>query len=447
MKNRRSFLKTSIVAAASPLIVNSSVFGANAPGNRINVAFIGTGNQGIGLLKRFLARDLGNVLAVCDVNEGSTGYKEPEHFYGRLPAKKMVEDHNGKKTKSGSPAKCDAYNDFREVLQREDIDAVVIVVPDHWHRIITVMALEAGKDVYCEKPLTFAVTDGRAMIDAVRKNDRILQTGSHERSNPNSQFICEAAKAGKIGRIKRVITKVGFNNKVSPAPGWKPMPVPKTFDYRTWLGPAPDQPYHEDRCLYRFRFNYDYSGGQITNFGAHCNDMAHWGMGLDTGGPVEIECEGAGYLPAGSLFNTATETRFRCRYENGMELICESGSESVQTRFEGTDGWLQTGYKGTAASDPELIKDCPSKPKGVDDPHSSHMANFIDCVKSRSEPRAPVETGHASAVLCHIANAVIRLYPETGPGHVAKWDPKAEKFIDNDAANKMLIREERDPWS
>jgi predicted dehydrogenase len=446
VSHRRQFFKQSL-AVTAPLVVSPAVFGANAPGNRVNVAFIGTGNQGMGLLKRFLAADLGNVLAVCDVNEGSTGYKEPEHFYGRLPAKKMVEASSAKNSKSGSAAKCFAYTDFREVLKRDDIDAVIVVVPDHWHRIITVMALESGKDVYCEKPLTFSVADGRQMIDAVRKNQRILQTGSHERSNPVSQFICEAAKAGKIGQIKKVITKVGFNNKIGPGPGWNPMPVPKTFDYRTWLGPAPAQPYHEDRCLYRFRFNYDYSGGQITNFGAHCNDMAHWGMGLDTNGPVQVECLDAKFLPEGSLFNTATETRFRCVYENGMELICESGSESVQTRFEGTDGWLQTGYKGTTASDPALIEGCPTKPKGISDPHSSHMSNFIDCVKSRSEPRAPVEVGHASAVLCHIANAMIRMFPETGPGYVAKWDAKGETFIGDDAANRMLSRFQRDPWT
>ena len=446
MNDRRVFMKQSL-AVATPLILSPKLFGDDAPSERINVGFIGTGNQGMGLLKRFLARDLGNVLAVCDVNEGSYGYKEEEHFYGREPAKKMIEANSAKKSKSGKPAKCDTYTDFRELLKRGDIDAVFIVVPDHWHRIIAVMALEAGKDVYCEKPLTFQVSDGRAMIDAVRKNDRIFQTGSHERSNPRSMFICEAVKAGKIGKVKKITTKVGFNNKISPTPGWEPMPVPENFDYRTWLGPAPDQPYHKDRCLYRFRFHYDYSGGQITNFGAHCNDMAHWGMGMDVGGPTEVECQGAGFLPEGSLFNTATETRFRCKYENGVELVCESGSENVQTRFDGSDGSITTGNWGVSASDPELIKNCPKKPKGLEDPHSSHMANFIDCVKSREEPRAPVEVGNSSAVLCHIANAMIRLYPETGPGVVAKWDAKSEKFTDNDAANKMLLREERDPWS
>ncbi len=446
MKNRRQFLQTS-AAIAAPLVVRSSVFSADAPSNRINVGFIGTGNQGMGMLQRFLAADLGNVLAVCDVNEGSFGYKEPEHFYGRVPAKQAVDEYVAKKSKGSAPHRCDAYADFREVLDRDDLDAVVIIVPDHWHRIITVKALQAGKDVYCEKPLTFSVADGRAMINAVRKNQRILQTGSHERSNPVSQFVCEAAKAGKIGQLKKIVTKVGYNNKVGPGPGWQAMPVPATFDYKTWLGPAPVEPYHEDRCLYRFRFNYDYSGGQITNFGAHCNDMAHWGMGLETGGPVEVECLNAKFLPQGSLFNTATETRFRCLYENGVELICESGPEQVQTRFEGTDGWLQTGYKGTTASDPRLLIGLPAKPTGTSDPHSAHLANFIDCVKSRREPRAPVEVGHASAVLCHIANAMIRMFPETGVGTIVKWNSTKEVFTNHDAANRMLQRSVRDPYA
>lgn len=443
MRSRRNFIKQSALFTA-PMVASRSVLAADAPSNRVNVGFIGTGNQGMGLLKRFLAADLGNVLAVCDVNQGSTGYKEPEHFYGREPAKAMVDDAAKKKS---SKSDCTMFTDFRKLLDRKDIDAVVIVVPDHWHRIMTVMAAEAGKDIYCEKPLTFSVADGRAMITAVRQAKRVLQTGSHERSNPISRFICESAKAGKIGKIERIVTKIGYNNKVGPGPGWKPMPVPANLDYRTWLGPASEQPYHDDRCLYRFRFNYDYSGGQITNFGAHCNDMAHWGMGIDVGGPVEIECLDAQFLPEGSLFNTATETRYRCKYANGVELLCESGPETVQTRFEGTNGWLQTGYKGTTASDPSLLKDLPEPGKGTGDPHSLHLANFVECVKSRAEPRAPVETGHSSAVLCHIANAMIRLFPKTGPGKVAKWDAEKEVFIDNDEANKMLVRAERDPWT
>ncbi len=444
MADRRSFLRGAAVSA--PLILSSRVIGRTAPSERINVGFIGTGNQGMGLIKKFLAADLGNIIAVCDVNQGSLGYKEPTDFYGREPAKAYVEADAAKKNKSGAAGTCTAYSDFRELLQRDDIDAVFIVVPDHWHKTITLKAAEAGKAIYCEKPLTFAVADGRPIIEAVRARKLVFQTGSHERSNPVSAFVCEAVKAGKIGEVKRVVTKIGYNNKESPAPGWTPMPVPATFDYRSWLGPAPEQPYHQDRCLYRFRFNYDYSGGQITNFGAHCNDMAHWGLGLDTGAPVEVECLDAKFLPTGSLFNTATESRVRCKYANGVELICESGPEQVQTRFEGTEGWLQTGYKGTTASDPSLLVGLPEKGKGTNDAHTLHMANFIECVKTRNEPRAPVEVGHASSVLCHIANAMIRLFPTSGSGRVAKWDAAQEAFIGDDEANRMLIREQRDPW-
>jgi len=439
MTSRRAFLAA---AVAAPAFLPRLGRGAG-PADRVRVGFIGTGNQGMGLLKRFLAADLGDVVAVCDVNQGSTGYKEPDHFYGREPAQELVRKQAGTK---GRPAECEAYADFRKLLDRKDLDAVVIVTPDHWHAAMTVLACDAGKDVYCEKPLTFAAAEGRRMIEAVRRGKRILQTGSHERSNPISRFVCEAVKAGRIGRLERIVTKVGFNNKVGPGPGWEPMPVPATLDYRAWLGPAPDRPYHQDRCLYRFRFNYDYSGGQITNFGAHCNDMAHWGMGCDTGGPTEVECLEAKFLPAGSLFDTATETRFRCRYPGGVELVCESGPEQVQTRFEGATGWMQTGYRGTTASDPALLEGLPDKPAAGRDPHSLHLMNFVECVRSRAEPAAPVEMGHASALLCHAANALIRLFPTAGPVKAA-WDAKAERFTDHDAANKRLVPDQRDPWA
>jgi len=443
MPTRRNFLAATM-GLGLPAILPRHGRGADGPNERVGVGFIGTGNQGMGLLQRFLAADMGNVVGVCDVNQGSLGYKEPAHFYGLEPAAALVAKDAGAK---GRPAECGAYDDFRRLLDRKDVDAVVIVVPDHWHAIMTIMAADAGKDIYCEKPLSFAIGEGRRMIEAVRRGKRVLQTGSQERSNQVSRFVCEAVRAGRIGQIRRVVTTVGFNNKTGPGPGWSPMPVPPTFAYRRWLGPAPDQPYHEDRCLYRFRFNYDYSGGQITNFGAHSNDMAHWGMGVDTGGPVELECLDAKFLPAGSLFNTALETRFRCRYANGVELICESGPESVQTRFEGTDGWMQTGYRGTTASDPALLEGLPPKGTGTGDPHSRHLANFVDCVKTRAEPAAPVEVGHASSALCHAANALIRLFPETGPGHVARWDAARDCFVDDDAANRMLVPAQRDPWS
>lgn len=423
--NRRHFHFLTAAAAASRL--NAAPAGQNAS-DRVRVAFIGTGNQGMGLLKRMLSKNLAQVVAVCDVNEGSFGYKNDDHFYGREPAAKFVNDHYARH-KMGYE-KCVAVKEHERVLERDDVDAVFIVVPDHSHGRLTIEAAEAGKDVYCEKPLSYSIEDGAEMVAAVRKHNRVCQTGSHERSNPISRFVCESVKAGAIGNIRRIVTKVGYNNKVGPGPGWKPMPVPPTFDYARWLGTAPKVPYHQDRCLYRFRFNYDYSGGQITNFGAHSNDMAHWGMGLDTGGPKTIACTMAKFLPAGSLFNTATETRFVATYPGGVELVCESGPEQVQVRFEGEDGWMQTGYRGTTASDDRLLADLPDKKttEGYD-AYEAHMANFVNCVRSRDTPRAPVEVGHHSATLCHLANLAIRSFPESG-NEVLRWDNEAQRLID-----------------
>ena len=436
--NRRTFLKAAAATATVPLIARSG-FTTEPPSDRITVGFIGTGNQGMGLLKRVVALPEAQVVAVCDVNRGSYGYKEPEHFYGREPAQKFV-------NAAYKSSDCAAYADFQELLARDDIDAVFLVVPDHWHAPLTMLAAAAGKAIYCEKPLSLTVAAGREMIDAVQKHQVILQTGSHERSNPVSRFVCEAVRAGKIGEVNRVETVVGYNNKTGPGPGWQPMPVPATFDYKTWLAPAPVAAYHADRCLYRFRFNYDYSGGQVTNYGAHSNDMAQWALGMDRSGPVEIQCLDATFLPAGSLFNTALTSQFRCRYANGVELLCKSGPENVQARFEGSDGWIETGYHGTRASRPELLEGLPEKEVDGLDPPALHMRDFFNAIRQGSALAAPVEVGHSTATLCHIGNIAIRLFGETGSTDVLKWSPTDERFANSDAANAMLARPRRRPW-
>ena len=441
--SRRGFLRgTAAVAAAAPWIVPSSVFGSNAPSNRIHLGCIGVGNQGIGILRKAIANDDVQIVAICDVNRASHGYKSEDQYLGREPARDEVDRHYAEKTGAGSYSGCRAYNDFREVLARDDVDAVTVVVPDHWHAIITVRAAEAGKDIYCEKPLSLTIADGRAMVKAVRRHNRVLQTGSMERSNPINEYICRMVREGRIGEVKRVTTNVGLNNKIGPGPGWKPMPVPAGFDYDLWLGPAPRVPYHADRCLYRFRFNYDYSGGQVTNFGAHSNDLAQWGLGTDDTGPVEIEYVEAKWLPKGSLFNTALETEFRCRYESGVELICKTDEKPVGVRFEGTEGMLAaTAYPWVAKSEPaSLVADKFPGGKIRFDASAAHVRNFLDCVKSRTEPIAPVEVGHRSASLCHLGNVAIRL------GRNVTWDPKLEQFPGDDEANRLLTRPMRSPW-
>jgi predicted dehydrogenase len=443
--SRRSFLKRTAAATAlaAPYFVPASVFGAKAPSNRINVGCIGVGNQGFPNLQRFLKQPDCQVLAVCDVNRGSHGYKEPSDFYGREPAQKEVERHYAEQKNRGQYKGCDAYNDFRELLSRSDVDAVMLASPDHWHEPMTIAAAEAGKDIYCEKPLGLTIGGQQKMIEAVRKHDRILQTGTHERSNPLVRQACELVRSGAIGEVKRVVAHVGRHNKVGPGPGWSPMSVPDGFDYALWLGPAPEAPYHEDRCLYNFRFNYDYAGGQVTNFGAHSLDMAQWGLGMDDTGPTQIEYIFADYLPKGSLFNAATHTFFRCKYKNGVVVECITAEPSVRCIFEGTDGMLRIDNMGqNFVVLPETLK-----PKPVIDSekyHSGddHVRNFLECIKSRSEPAAPIEVGHRSASVCHLGNIAIHLKAQL------KWDPTAERFVGDrsDDANALLNREYRAWW-
>ena len=305
-------------------------------------------------------------LAGIPGSAGRAGARRVRREYGQLrlqdsgtvsrrkPAQDKVNAFYAKQKPSGQYRGCEAYNDFREVLGREDIDAVAIVVPDHWHGLMVVMASQAGKDMYCEKPLSLTVRQGRKMVEAVQQHNRVLQTGSHYRSSPANRLACELVRNGRIGQVQRIITQVAEQNAVDPGPGWQPMPVPEGFDYEMWLGPAPHVPYHKDRCLYRFRFNLDYSGGQTTNFGAHSNDIAQWGLGADETGPVEFEDAGSEWPAPGGLFNTATKVSFRARYASGVELVCATTQGGFGTRFEGTEGWVEYGYKGVKTS-PESL--------------------------------------------------------------------------------------------
>jgi predicted dehydrogenase len=444
--SRRHFLQSTAATAAlaAPYYVPASVFGAKAPSNRINVAFIGLGNQGTFNLAKFMVHPDCQIVAVCDVNQGSYGYKEPGDLRGREPAKQAVEQHYANERDASQYKGCDAYNDFREVLARDDVDAVMLAPPDHWHEPMSIAAAEAGKDIYCEKPLGLTVGGQQKVIAAVRKHGRVLQTGTHERSNPLVRQACEIVRSGKIGDVKRVIAHVGRHNKVGPGPGWKPMPVPDGFDYNLWLGPAPEAPYHKDRCLYNFRFIYDYAGGQVTNFGAHSLDMAQWGLGMDNTGPSTIEYVYADYLPKGSLFDAATHTFFRCRYANGTVVECLTAEPSVRCVFEGTEGTVRVDNMGqNFFASPKSL--WPEGVKGNEKYHSGedHVRNFLDCVKSRSDPVAPVEVGHRSASLCHLGNIAIKLQAKL------KWDPKAEKFVgsQSEEANALLDRPARETWN
>ena len=452
--NRRDWLKTAAaISFAAPCIVPASVFGANAPSNRIHLGMIGCGHQSQRLIPSFLVHADARIVAACDVNRSGTGYYYPDQVLGRETAKKWVDEHYAKQTRSGRSDDCTTYHDFRDLLARDDIDAVVIAVPDHWHAIITLAALRAGKDVYCEKPLALTIREGQEMVKAVRDHDGVFQTGAQFRSSPAVRRACELVRNGRLGEIRRIRTWVAANSFPSPGVDWKPQPVPEGFDYAFWLGSAPEAPFHPERCFFRWRYILDYSNGQTTNFGAHTNDIAQWGLGMDHSGPVQFEDTGSEFPPAGDLFTAATKTSFRARYANGVELICETDN-NARTKFEGTEGRLEISLGGRLATYPENLADSVIGPDEIhlprsnpereaharDDVDADHAGNFVQAVKNRVDPLEPAETGHRSASLCILGNIAQRLKRKFD------WDPVAERSSDDDV-NNMLSREMRAPWT
>jgi hypothetical protein len=364
-------------------------------------------------MKGFKGKSDSQVVALCDVDAGHLA--------------------NARKIADVEPKSC--YGDFRELLARDDIDAVVVCTPDHWHVPVSIAAVRAGKDVYCEKPLTLTIGQGRALADEVKRYGRVLQTGSQQRSANNFRFACELVRNGRIGKVHTVRVGIPGNNKKCE-PTWKPEPVPQGFDYDLWLGPAPWAPYHHKRCHYEFRFLLDYSGGQPTNWGAHHLDIAQWGLGMDDSGPVEIM--GDGEFPDTGLFTTATKVYFEATYANTVKLICKTGGSN--TRFEGSDGWVNV-HRGGLETDPESLK---NETIGPDEIHlyksRDHKQNFLDCIKSRKDPIASAEIGHRSASLCHLGNIAMLC------DRKLRWDPAKERFIGDAAANSMLDRPMRSPW-
>jgi predicted dehydrogenase len=433
--NRRGFLQKAAQATAAaigfPYVIPSSALGKN----------MGTNN-----LRGFMSNSDVQVVAVCDVVDASNQYGDwYKHgwkglWFGREPAMNIVKEHYGGQRASGVFTGCDAYVDFRELLARDDIDAVCITTPDHWHAIIVIMAAEAGKDIYCEKPLSLTIAEGRAMVETVRRHGVVFQTGTHHRSKEFMRFACELVRNGRIGKVKRVVTNLGPHSRRFDINTWEPMPVPKGFDYDMWLGPAPWAAYHKNRCLYTFRFVTDYSGGETTNTGAHKFDIVQWGLGTELTGPIEIEDLGSKF-PRTGLFDTVSRIHFRARYADGVELICNpEGVGGVAARFEGTEGWVEAGWHRLRTY-PESLKESVIRPDEIRLYRSTdHKRDFLNCIKTRRDPIAPVEVGHRSASICHLANIAMTLKGKL------RWDPEKERFIDDDQANLMLSRPMRNPW-
>lgn len=386
---------------------------------KIRLGFIGVANMGTLNIKEFFKHDeLARVAAVCDVDEGHLA-----------KTRDLVNEHYGDEA-------CAAYSDFRELNRCDAIDAVVVTTPDHWHACMAIDAARCGKDVYLEKPLALTIVEGRRICEVMKETGRILQTGSQQRSMPKFRQCCELVRNGYLGDLQRIEIELPPNNKTCE-PQWSPMPVPEGFDYDFWLGPAPEAEYHEQRCHYQFRFLLDYSGGQVTNFGAHHLDIAHWAMGMDDSGPRKIS--GCGEWPTSGLFTTTTKVDFRFEYDNGVELVCKTGESKL--RFIGAAGAM-TVARGKLESDPAEIAETEWKDGDIRLYQSdNHHANWLECIRTREQPVCPPEVGHRSATACHLANIAMKL------GRELEWDPASEAFVNDDEANAMRSRPYRPPWS
>lgn len=412
---RRSFLRTGLAGGAFlglPAGVYQAALRADGakPSERVRVASVGVGGQGKGNLKAVIK----NVVAVCDVDSSHLASAAAEL------------------EKAGTKPVTAA--DYRKLLDRKDVDAVLISTPDHWHALPTIHACQAGKDVYCEKPLTLFVAEGRAMVKAARDNKRIVQTGSQQRSSKGFRQACELVRNGAIGAIKTV--KVGL-----PGPNFKGPPVadstpPAALDYEFWLGPAPKRPYNEKRVHYLFRFFWDYSGGQQTNFGAHHLDIAQWALGMDESGPASVE--GAATFNANKWFETPETAKLVYRYASGVTLLCSLGKGGYPdgVTFEGEKGTIHVNRGGMT---PKELANAPTGDVKLY-VSNNHHANWLDCVKTRKLPICDVEIGHRSATVCHLGNIALRI------GRKVAWDPAKEEIVGDKEAAAMLSRPYREPW-
>jgi predicted dehydrogenase len=421
---RRSFLKT---AAASSVFLGlpaatyrAAVLAQDRPSETIRVGCIGVGAQGRSNMNAIRR----NVVAVCDVDKD------------RVASAAASFDK--------SDVKVQAFGDYRKLLASKDIDAVLISTPDHWHALPTIDACKAGKDVYVEKPLTLVVAEGRAMVKAARDNKRIVQTGSQQRSAREFRQACELVRNGALGKLKQV--KVGL-----PGPNWvdrakRPVPdsdPPASLDFDFWLGPAPERKYNANRVHYLFRFFWDYSGGQQTNFGAHDLDISQWGLGMDDSGPTTIE--GSATYHAEKWFETPETAKQTFTYANGVTVLCSLGRGGYPggVTFEGEKGTIYVRRGSiTVTLNGEKVADPYKLPTGDTKLYvsSGHHQNWLECVKTRKLPICDVEIGHRSATVCHLGNIAIRT------GRKITWEAKTEQIVGDKEANEMLTKPYRSPW-
>jgi len=401
-----------------------STSAAPTPSERVVVGLIGAGDFGRRqhLNRLLLPNPRVEIGAVCDVNE-----------IHREMAARDIHRQRGKRVA--------IYKDFRELLDRSDIDAVVIVTPDHWHAVIAVAAMEAGKDVYCEKPLTHTIDEGKTMVATARRYATVFQTGSQQRSD-NYYFrkAYDLVRAGRIGKLRKVTTHLGPS---SPGTWQQPQTPPAYLDWDFWLGPAPYVDYTPNRCNYHFRWYSDYSGGKLTDHGAHQNDIAQWIIGADGSGPTRIEGKGNFHEDGPHDVLRDFEVKFTYGRHGGIELFCTSQRSEFDAGFNlyGDGGRISVSRLRIFASDPDIVN---TDSQNFDDrfleSYARHYENWLDCIRSRERPVCDVEIGHRSVTVCHLANLAVRL------GRPLSWNPDRETFVDDPAADRLLSRPLRSPW-
>lgn len=455
--NRRRFIKTTAAIAAATGVpawfIEQDLARAASPkplnaNDKPGIALVGCGGQGRG--DCHAASRFGEVVAVCDVDKSHA-------------------DAAAQQFKSGTKVPA-VYSDFRKLMERDDVHVIVTGTPDHWHTLVNLLAVRTGKDVYAEKPLTLCIDEGKRLVKAVRENKRILQVGSQQRSDKNFRLACELVRNGRIGKLQHIVVGLPTGPRGGP---YQPIPVPEGLDWDFWLGQSPKMDYLGEMVIKKnpdgtesksykawnaheqFRWWYPFSGGMMTDWGAHHNDIAQWGNGTERSGPVEISGKSLTEMIPGGM-TTPSKYRVDLKYANGvtMAIVDEStvtdrnvvgqGHKTPNgVQFMGTDGWVFVSRGSIKSSKPELLETQLPEGRAVKLYSSSdHMGNFFDCVRSRKDPICDVEIGHRSVSVAHLGVISIRMQ------QALKWNPELEQFAGENAvaANKWLTREQRKPY-
>lgn len=447
--SRRQFLQVSSASAAAAMLAGYGTSNltlaqeaAKSPNERLRIGCIGTGDRWKAVVQQ--AIKFGDVMAVCDV--------DANHME---EGKKMMLDAQAK---SGRANEVDAYEDYRKILDRDDIDVVTIVTPDHWHSKIAIEAMQAGKDIYCEKPLTLTINEGKQIVKVLDETKRVFQVGTQQRTEMNKRFILAVAliRAGRIGTVKKVICDIGG----APASG--PIPVvdvPKGLNWERWLGQAPlaDFRYKDSggrwgnsRCHYEFRWWYEYSGGKMTDWGAHHVDIASWAIGMDKTGPLSLEGTAQhpvemkdGMPTRDDQYNTATDFDVTVMCPNDIEMhIVSKSPDGNGILFEGTDGRFHVSRGALKGAVIEALKENPLPEDALEKVYGGpippmHFENFVDAIKARKQPISDVYSHHRAMTTCHLANIAIRL------GRKIRWDSEKQTIVGDEDAAKWMGREQR----